>query len=269
MKKLLGLVAALLSLPVLAQSTATTGDTDRDVLFVVSSATKMNNGWDTGFWLAELAHPYLELTEAGFTADIASLQGGTPSIDPWSDPRNPWGLATHDMISMGFLHMAEPMAKLTHSLKLSEVDLSRYEVIVFAGGNAAMFDMPTDVSVQNAVRTMWENGRIVAALCHGTSALLNVRLSNGRYLLDGKKLTGFSNAEERLVEETLGVTGLMPFWIEDVVPLRGGRYFAEAPWTPFAMRDGRLVTGQQQYSGRQVAEQILEAYAKELGRKKK
>ena len=268
MKKLLGLIVTLLSLPVLAQPSATPGDTDRDVLFVVSSATKMNNGWDTGFWLAELAHPYFELKEAGFTADIASLKGGTPSIDPWSDPRNPWGLATHDMISMGFLNMAAPMAQLTNSLKLSEVDLGKYEVIVFAGGNAAMFDMPTDPSVRAAVRTMWEHGRIVAALCHGTSALLDVRLSNGRYLLDGKKVTGFSNSEERLVEELLGVTGLMPFWIEDVVPQRGGRYFAEAPWTPFAMRDGRLVTGQQQHSGRQVAEHILEAYAKELGRKK-
>jgi putative intracellular protease/amidase len=256
MKKLLSLIAVILSLPVFAQPVGT-ADTQKDVLFVVSSATKMNNGWDTGFWLAELTHAYHELTEAGFQADIASLKGGMPSIDPWSDPRNPAGISTQDLISMGFLHMDGPMSKLSQSFKLSEVDLSKYEVIVFAGGNAAMFDMPTDPSVQLAVRTMWEQGGIVATLCHGTAALLNVRLSNGQYLLQGRTVTGFSNAEEQLVEQMLGVTGLMPFWIENEVPSRGGTYTSAAPWTPFATRDGRLVTGQQQYSGRAVARLIL------------
>ncbi|HEX5749311.1 MAG TPA: type 1 glutamine amidotransferase domain-containing protein [Archangium sp.] len=259
MKKLLSLAVLLLSLPAFAQ---TGGDTQKDVLFVVSSATRMNNGWDTGFWLAELTHAYHELTEAGFTADIASPLGGTPSIDPWSDPRNPYGLSTHDMVSMGFLHMQGPMSKLNSSLRLSEVELSKYEVIVFAGGNAAMFDLPTDPSVQQAVRTMWEQDKVVAALCHGTSALLNVRLSNGSYLLRGRTVTGFSNAEERQVEQMLGVTGLMPFWIENEVPLRGGTFISAAPWAPFATRDGRLVTGQQQYSGRAVAHLILKTLSR-------
>lgn len=253
MKKLLSLVLMVLSLPVFAQP----ADTSKDVLFVVSSATRMNNGWETGFWLAELTHAYLELTEAGFTADIASPLGGTPSIDPWSDPRNPYGLATNDMVSMGFLHLEAPMGKLRNSFKLSEVDLSKYEVIVFAGGNAAMFDLPTDPSVQRAVRTMWEQGKVVSSLCHGTSALLNVRLSNGRYLLEGKTVTGFSNEEERQVEQLLGVAGLMPFWIENEVPKRGGTFISAAPWASFATRDGRLVTGQQQYSGRAVARLVL------------
>lgn len=254
MKKLLSLLALLLCLPAFAQ---TPGDTRKDVLFVVSSATHMSNGWETGFWLAELTHAYHELTEAGYTADIASPRGGTPSIDPWSDPRNPYGIATTDMVSMGFLHMQAPMSKLNSSLRLADVDLSKYEVIVFAGGNAAMFDLPTDPSVQRAIRTLWEQGKVVAALCHGTAALLNVRLSNGRYLLEGRTITGFSNAEERLVEQTLGVTGLMPFWIENEVPLRGGTFISAEPWASFATRDGRLVTGQQQYSGRAVAHLIL------------
>jgi putative intracellular protease/amidase len=234
-------------------------DGERKVLIVVASpTTSSNNGWPVGFWAAELTHPYYELTENGFTVTIASPDGGRVEMDGLSDPRDSSKWSAEDLITMGFVNTPELAALLEDTPALSSLDLSQYEALLVAGGQAPMFTYRDNGAVQDAIRTFYETERVTAVYCHGVAALVDLRLSDGSYLVTDRTVTGFSNLEEGYSDAAAGVS-VMPWRLEDVLRERGANYVSGGLFKAFAVRDGRLITGQQQYSGRRVAQMVMAA----------
>lgn len=231
----------------------------KKVLIVVANpATSTTVGWPVGFWGAELTHPYYELSERGVEVTIASPVGGTVELDSLSDPRDESKWSSEDLITMGFLNTPELAQLLTDTPKLAELDLDAYDAIMIAGGQAPMFSFRDNESVHNAIRHFYESERPICVYCHGTAALVDLKLSDGGYLVDGKTVTGFANVEEDFSDEFVGQK-VMPFRIEDELKQRGANYVQGGLFKSFAVRDGRLITGQQQYSARKVAQMLLEA----------
>lgn len=234
-------------------------DRARRVLIVVANPTvATNTGWPVGFWAAELTHPYLELTEAGFEVTVASPAGGRVELDALSDPRDGSRWSAEDIVSRGFLATPELAALLDDTPAVSDLDLSRYEAILVAGGQSPMFTFRDNPSLQDAIRTFYEGERVVAAYCHGVSALVDLRLSDGSYLVEGRTVTGFSNVEEDFGNRAAGVE-IMPWRLQDALVERGANYVSAGLFKAFTVRDGRLITGQQQYSGRKVAQAVVAA----------
>ena len=232
--------------------------TPKRVLMVVANPTvSTNNGWPVGFWAAELTHPYYELTERGVEVTIASPAGGKVEFDNLSDPRDESKWSADDLISMGFVNTPDLVALLDDTAKLAELDYGDFDALVICGGQSPMFTFADDADLQRAVRSFYEAEKITAALCHGVAALVNVTLSDGGYLVAGKTVTGFANVEEDFGNAAAGVE-IMPWRLEDALRSRGANYIQGGLFKAFAVRDGRLVTGQQQYSGRTVARIVIE-----------
>ncbi len=237
----------------------TVASTPKQVLIVVSNpATATTVGWPVGFWGAELTHPYYELTERGAEVTIASPDGGRVQMDALSDPRDPSRWSSEDLITMGFVNTPELMALLEDTPKLSDLRLEEFDAVMVAGGLAPMFTFRHDERVHNVVRTFYESEKPTCIYCHGTAALVDLKLSDGSYLVDGKTVTGFSNVEEDYSDSFVGQR-VMPFRVEDVLKDRGANYVQGGLFKAFVVRDGRLITGQQQYSGRKVAQALIEA----------
>jgi putative intracellular protease/amidase len=235
----------------------TVSERPRRVLMVVANPTvSSNNGWPVGFWAAELTHPYYELTERGIEVTIASPRGGKVEFDALSDPRDPSQWSSEDLISMGFIHTPALMALLDDTPRLADLDPDDFDALLICGGQSPMFTFPDDPDLQAAVRRFYEAEKVTGAFCHGVAALVNVILTDGSALVAGKTLTGFSNVEEDFGNAAAGVE-IMPWRAEDVLRERGANYIMAGLFKPFAVRDGRLVTGQQQYSGREVARTVI------------
>jgi putative intracellular protease/amidase len=231
----------------------------KKVLIVVSNpAVATTVGWDVGFWGAELTHPYYELTDRGVEVTIASPDGGKVQMDALSDPRDPSKWSSEDLITMGFVNTPELMALLEDTPKLTDLDLDEYDAVMVAGGLAPMFTFRDNKAVHDALRRCYEAEKPTCIYCHGTAGLVDLRLSDGSYLVDGKTITGFSNAEEDYSDSFVGKT-VMPFRLEDTLKERGANYVQGGLFKAFVVRDGRLITGQQQYSGRKVAQALIEA----------
>jgi putative intracellular protease/amidase len=236
-----------------------TTTTPKRVLMVVANpATSTTTGWPVGFWASELFHPLYEFTEAGYEVTVASPEGGPVELDGLSDPRDPSGYSAEDVLSFGYLSSDEHSALLTDTPRLSELDLDAYDALVVCGGQAPMFSFRDNADLKAAVVRFYEAEKPTAALCHGVSALVEVQLSDGSYLVEGRTVTGFANIEEAAADEAVG-TKVMPWHIEDALRARGANYVEGGLWKAFAIRDGRLITGQQQYSGRKVAALVIEA----------
>lgn len=232
--------------------------TPKKVLLVVANPTvSTNNGWPVGFWAAELTHPYYELTERGVAVTIASPDGGKVEFDKLSDPRDESKWSAEDLITMGFIHTPELMALLEDTPTLSSLDYNDYDALLISGGQSPMFTFPDNADLQGAVRAFYEAEKITGAFCHGVSALVNVKLSDGSYLVSGKTVTGFSNLEEDFSNEAAGVE-IMPWRLEDNLRARGANYVQAGLFKAFAVRDGRLITGQPQYSGRRVTYLVID-----------
>lgn len=235
----------------------TVGSRPKRVLMVVANPTvSSNNGWPAGFWAAELTHPWYELTERGVEVTIASPDGGKVEFDALSDPRDPSRWSAEDLISMGFVHTPELMALLDDTPKLADLDPADFDALLICGGQSPMFTFPDNADLQQAVRAFYEAEKVTGAFCHGVSALLNVTLSDGSHLVTGRTVTGFSNVEEDYGNKATGVE-IMPWRLEDALRERGANYVMGGLFKAFAVRDGRLVTGQQQYSGREVARIVI------------
>jgi putative intracellular protease/amidase len=233
--------------------------TAKKVLIVVANpVTSTTMGWPVGFWGAELTHPYYELTERGISVTIASPAGGKVEMDSLSDPRDPSRWSAEDLITMGFVNTPELMALLEDTPKLADLDLDEYDAIMVAGGQSPMFTFREDEDLKGAIRHFYETEKPTAVYCHGTAALVDLTLSNGTYLVDGKTVTGFANAEEEFSDAFVGQK-VMPWRVEDLLTERGANYVQGGLFKAFAVRDGRLITGQQQYSGRRVAQMLIEA----------
>ena len=233
--------------------------TPKNVLIVVANpSTSTTMGWPVGFWGAELTHPYYELTERGVGVTITSPDGGKVQMDPLSDPRDESRWSADDLITMGFVNTPELIARLEDTPRLSGLDLDQFDAIMVAGGQSPMFTFRDNEDLKGAVREFYEAEKPTAVYCHGTAALADLRLSDGSYLVDGKTVTGFANVEEEY-SDTFAGQKVMPWRVEDVLRDRGANYVNGGLFKAFAVRDGRLITGQQQYSGRKVAQMVIDA----------
>jgi putative intracellular protease/amidase len=233
--------------------------TPKRVLIVVANPSMSTTmGWPAGFWGAELTHPYYELTERGVEVTIASPEGGRVEMDSLSDPRDPSKWSAEDLITMGFVNTPELAELLADTPKLSDLDLDEFDAIMVAGGQSPMFTFRDNEDLGSAIRNFYEAEKPTAIYCHGTAALVDLKLSDGSYLVSGKTVTGFANVEEEFSDGFVGQK-VMPWRVEDVLKERGANYVHGGLFKAFAVRDGRLITGQQQYSGRKVAEMVIEA----------
>ncbi len=230
----------------------------RVLIVVANPSTSSTLGWPVGFWAAELTHPYYELTERGIEVTIASPDGGKVEMDSLSDPRDPSQWSAEDLISMGFVHTPALMGLLENTPRLADLDLDEFDAIMVAGGQSPMFTFRENEDLGQAIRHFYEAEKPTAVYCHGTAALVDLKLSDGSYLEDGKTVTGFANAEEEFSDAFVGQK-VMPWRVEDVLRERGANYVQGGLFKAFAVRDGRLITGQQQYSGRRVAQMVIEA----------
>jgi putative intracellular protease/amidase len=233
----------------------------KKVLIVTTSHNILGKtGYPTGLWLPEMTHPFSALQNAGFNITVASVNGGNVPIDPYSVPSNPQGTNKDDPITDKFLHTSADVAILNHTVPLSTINPKEYSAVVFPGGNGATYDFPWDKNVNRIAAAIYEQGGIVAAVCHGPAALLNATLSNGQYLIKGMKVTGFSNEEEAITEILIGKKHVLPFFLENELPKRGAIYEKVYVHEPLVIvsGNGRLITGQNPESATNVGEKVVE-----------
>lgn len=226
------------------------------VLLVAANPSKASNGWPLGVWAAEISHPYDELTHAGYAVDIASPDGGDLFIDPYSDPRHESGYSANDLVSLGFLSSPKTTPLLKATPSLSQVNPKDYAAIIVAGGQSPMYTFRGHAKLQQLIAQFYEAGKPTAALCHGVAALVDTQLSNGKYLIAGKKVTGFSLAEDQFVEKAVNAKRF-DWYVEPAMKARGAQYVQGGMWADFAVADKHLITGQQQHSGRSVARLVM------------
>jgi Putative intracellular protease/amidase len=224
----------------------------KKILVVLTSVEKYPDlDRPTGLWLGEAVHFVHKVQAAGFKVDYVSPQGGYTPIDPHSlaaDMASP--------IDWQWYHDKAFMNRLGATLKPDQVNPDDYIAIYYAGGHGVIWDFPDNTQLQALSRRIYEQGGVVSSVCHGAVGLLNIKLSDGELLIKGKKVTGFSNEEEELA----GLTKHVPYLTETELVKRGAIYQkADAPWAPFAIADGRLITGQNPASGGSVAELVLKA----------
>jgi putative intracellular protease/amidase len=231
----------------------------KKVLMVIANpATSTTLGIPVGFWGAELAHAWMAFEEVGYETTIASPAGGRCEMDAWSDPRDESRYSFGDLITMGFINTPEYWALVENTKAIDEVDHDSFDALVIVGGQSPMFTFRESKKLQGALRTFYEAGKVTCALCHGVAALIDCKLSDGSYLIEGRTMTGFANVEEEFGDEYVGKK-MMPWHIEDAARERGANYIQGGRFKAFAVRDGRLITGQQQYSGGEVAKKVIEA----------
>ena len=230
----------------------------RVAIVASNPAVSAQTGWPIGFWWAELTHPYWEFVQAGVQVDIASPDGGLLQGDGYSDPRDPSGYSAEDLISMGFLNSPQHMALIENSKPLADIDVADYDGVLLVGGQGPMYTFYGNDHVSALARQVFEADKVLGVICHATSILLKTTLSDGRLLVTGRTWTGFADSEEQYADEFAG-TKIQPFWIEeearklpDTNFVVGGRFWSHV------VRDGLLVTGQQQYSGAAAARAMLE-----------
>ena len=234
-------------------------DHPKRVLMVAANpSTSTQTGWPVGFWWAELTHPYWEFTEHGYQVDIASPDGGTLTADGFSDPEDESGYSAHDLISLGFKHSAQHAALIEDTPKLADLELDDYHALFLVGGQSPMFTFRNNPDIETAVRHFYETGKPTAIVCHATSVLLDATTSTGERIVTGKTWTGFANAEEAFADNFVGQK-IQPYWIEDEAKnLPDTNFIVNTMFKPFAIRDGNLITGHQQYSGTAAARLVIE-----------
>ena len=231
----------------------------KKVLMVVANpATSPVTEWPVGFWWSELTHPYFVFEEAGCHIDIRSPSGGQVEADGFSDPEHESGYSASDFVSLGFKRSPAHAKLLEQTRSIEGLSPADYDAIFVVGGQAPMVNYVGNAGMQKLVAGFFEAGKATALVCHGTCLLLETRLSDGTVLSDGRLWTGFADSEERAVEAAVG-RKIQPFWIESEARRLGNSLFAVAPaFRPFAVRDGHLITGQQQFSGTEAARKVLE-----------
>lgn len=225
------------------------------ILLIVTNVANYSSGLDTGLWLSELTHIYHAAKEKGWGVTIASPKGGTVPIDPES--LKPLVL---DKMTKEYYENPSFMEELNQSKSLADVENENFDCVYLAGGHATMYDFPDDKTLQEIIAKQYKSDKMVAAICHGVGGLLNVKLSDGNYLISGKKLTGFDWFEESIARRKREV----PFNLEKSLKERGVIYVkAFIPMTSKVVVDGNLITGQNPFSSKEMAKVV----AKELEKK--
>lgn len=230
----------------------------RIAIVASNPSVSKQTGWPIGFWWSELAHPYWEFTEHGYKVEICSPDGGKLEADSWSDPRDESKYSAHDLISLGFLCSPEHAKLVENSRPINELKIADYDVVLFVGAQAPMYMYYNDERVHNLAAQFYKSGKLTAVLCHATCILLKTKV-DGKLLVEGKTWTGFANSEEKYADEFVGKR-IQPFWIEDEAKkIPGTNFIVSGRFKAHAVRDGNLITGQQQYSGGAVARLVIEA----------
>ena len=235
-------------------------------MVISNPAVSTTTGWPVGFWWSELTHPYFMFQEKGYETEIFSPDGGKCEADAMSDPRDPSEYSVTDLISMGFIATPKLAALVENTRRVTEIDVSGFDALIVAGGQAPMFTFESQRTLQNKFVEFYEAGKIACALCHGVAILRYAKRSNGQLLAEGKTVTGFTNSEEDFADNAVWSMGLlsrdkhvMPWRIEDELKKLGANYIQAGMWRGFAIRDGNLITGQQNFSGSETAAVVLEA----------
>lgn len=220
-------------------------ETKKVLIVVTSRNIKGETGIPTGFNLSEVTHPLEKLEENGIFIDIASIKGGEAPLDgleDFNDPVNSKYWANKDFRS-----------KIANTLKIDDVNASEYDAIFFAGGHGTMWDFPDDPTILRIVPQIYEAGKIVSAVCHGPAALVNVKLSDGSYLVSGKNVSAFTNEEEEEVQSTK----VVPFLLADALVSHGAIHKQAANWNNNVVVSERLITGQNPQSAASVGDAIV------------
>ncbi len=218
----------------------------KKILFVVTNHDKKGNtGEPTGFYLSEVTHPWDVLVNEGYEIDFVSPDGGQAPID---------GFNLGDPINKKFWDNTKYRQKIEYTMKPSEVKTENYAAIHYAGGHGAMWDFPNNTELALIASEIYENNGIVSAVCHGPAALVNIKLSSGKYLVNGKKVNAFTNEEEAAVK----LDKVVPFLLESKLIERGGIFEKSGLWQTHVVVDQHLITGQNPQSARAVGEALLQ-----------
>lgn len=215
----------------------------RRVLMVVTNHDQITPEHPTGLWLSEFTEPYILFREAGYDVTVASLRGGAAPIDPRSLPES-----AGDAVALA-------IKQLEATARLSDVDTSQFDAIFLPGGHGTMYDLPASEHLGRILASFYESDRVIAAVCHGPAGLLGATLADGTPLVKGKRVTGFTNEEERAA----GFDTLMPFLLEDRLRELGAVYVGAPMWSDHVEQDGRLITGQNPQSSASAAKAVIEA----------
>ncbi|MFB9990817.1 type 1 glutamine amidotransferase domain-containing protein [Deinococcus oregonensis] len=219
--------------------------TTRNILFVLTSHSDLGGLRPTGFYLPELAHPYHVFAQAGYTMDFVSPQGGQPPMD---------GANRDDPQQQAILDDSALMARINASLHPDQVKANTYDLIFYIGGHGTMWDFPNNTRLAEVAAQIYEQGGMVAAVCHGPAGLVNIRLSDGSFLVSGKRVAAFTNEEEQAVQLTL----VVPFLLESALIERGAQHTKAANFQAHVEVDGRLATGQNPASALPLAKAIVQ-----------
>ena len=238
----------------------------RVAIVISNPAVSTTTGWPVGFWWSELSHPYYRFTELGYHVEIFSPNGGACVADAMSDPEDASQWQAEDVISRGYKHDPTFMTLIENTHSVDEIDLDSCDAIVVTGGQGPMFTMENATNLHQKFVEFFEAGKIAAALCHGVAVLRYTTLSTGEPLVAGRTVTGFANIEEDFADEAVWSIGalpkgthVMPWRIEDEMNKLGANYIQAGLWKGFAVRDGNLITGQQNFSGAETADVIVRA----------
>ena len=217
----------------------------KKILFIVSNADNIGpKNRKTGNFLPEVSHPYYEFIEKGYSVDFSSVKGGAAPLDGTD--------LLDDPLNKAFME-GEGAKSFSSTREISTVNVSDYDAIFVPGGLGPMADMPNNKTIQEAIAETYERGAVVGAVCHGPVSLLNITLSDGNPLLEGKTISSFTNEEEEGYAKDD-----VPFLLESALKEKGAKFISVAPWQANSIADGRLVTGQNPASAKGVAEKMIE-----------
>jgi putative intracellular protease/amidase len=219
------------------------------VLMILTSHDKLGDtGKKTGFWLEEFAAPYYVLLDAGVEITLASPAGGQPPLDPKSDAPDAQSEATERFKNDGVAQSA-----LANTKKLAEIDADEFDGIFFPGGHGPLWDLAGNADSRRMIETFIADDRPLAAVCHAPAIFRHTKSADGKSLVSGRRVTGFSNTEE----EAVGLTEIVPFLVEDMLKANGGLYEKGPDWGSYVVVDGKLITGQNPASSEAAAKELL------------
>ena len=220
------------------------------ILMVLTSHDKLGDtGKKTGFWLEEFAAPYYVFKDAGAAVTLASPKGGQPPLDPTSDADDAQTKATKR-----FKGDNAAQSDLANTAVLSTVSASGFDAVFFPGGHGPLWDLSENADSIKLIETFAANDRPIAAVCHAPAVFKHPKGADGKPLVSGRTVTGFTNTEE----EAAGLTDVVPFLVEDMLKAKGGVYEKGADWASFVVTDGKLVTGQNPASSEEAARKLLD-----------
>lgn len=221
------------------------------VLMVLTSHDELGDtGKKTGFWLEELAAPYYSFKDDGAEIVLASPLGGQPPLDPVSNAPANQTDATHR-----FEADAAAMAQLATTVKLADVAIADFDAVFYPGGHGPLWDLAEDATSIALIDGFLAAEKPAAFVCHAPGVLRHVRSADGRPLVEGKKVTGFTNSEE----DAVGLTDIVPFLVEEELKAKGGIYSRGPDWGSYVLQDGLLITGQNPGSSSATARALMDA----------